>query len=56
MNNLVDTEILRLPLVFSPRSFIASFLIVVAGMVVSGLFVAWRLQNLDLIEVLKTRE
>lgn len=55
-NNLVDTEMLRLPLVFSQRTFLVSFLLTAAAAIVSGLLVMWRLRNLDLIEVLKTRE
>ena len=56
MNAAVDLELMRLPLVFSARTFILSFFIVVVTAVLSGLLVAWRLRNLDLIEVLKTRE
>lgn len=55
-NNLVDTEIMRLPIVFTQRTFLATFAVTVLSAIVSGLMVAWRLQNLDLIEVLKTRE
>ncbi len=55
-NNLVDTEILRLPIVFTQRTFIITFLVTVLAAIVSGLMVVWRLRNLDLIEVLKTRE
>ncbi len=55
-NNLVDTEILRLPVVFTQRTFIVTFIITVLAAIVSGLMVVWRLRNLDLIEVLKTRE
>jgi putative ABC transport system permease protein len=55
-NNLMDTEILRLPIVFTRRTFLVTFIITVAAAVVSGLMVVWRLKNLDLIEVLKTRE
>lgn len=56
MNAAVDVELLRLPLVFSPKTFVYSFLIVVVTAILSGLLVVWRLKNLDLIEVLKTRE
>jgi putative ABC transport system permease protein len=56
MNNLVDTEMLRLPLVFSVRTFVVALLVTVAAAIVSGAFVVWRLRGLDLIEVLKTRE
>ena len=56
MNAAVDVELMRLPIVFSARTFIVSFFIVVLTAVLSGALVAWRLRNLDLIEVLKTRE
>ncbi|MEQ1604855.1 MAG: FtsX-like permease family protein [Pyrinomonadaceae bacterium] len=56
MNNLVDNELMRLPLVFSRRTFLLTAVFVAAAAIVSGLLVAWRLRNLDLIAVLKTRE
>lgn len=52
----IDAEIIRLPLVISVATFVYSFLIVAFAALLSGLLVAWRLRNLDLIEVLKTRE
>ena len=55
-NNLVDTELLRLPLVFSARTFLVSLIITVLSAGASGLMVIWRIRDLDLIEVLKTRE
>jgi putative ABC transport system permease protein len=55
-NNLVDTEIIRLPLVFSARTFFVAFGITLLAAIFSGLLVARRLSRLDLIEVLKTRE
>ncbi len=56
MNNLVDTELIRLPLVFSQRTFILTAVFVALAAVVSGSLVTWRLRTLDLIAVLKTRE
>lgn len=56
MNAAIDVELVRLPIVFSVRTFVFSFIIVIATAILSGLLVAWRLRNLDLIEVLKTRE
>jgi putative ABC transport system permease protein len=56
MNNLVDREILRLPLVFSLKTFVLTTMIVGFASLISGLIVSRRLQGLDLIEVLKTRE
>lgn len=56
MNLVIDTEIIRLPLVYSPRTFIlTAFWVVVAAAFSAGL-VSWRLRKLDLIAVLKTRE
>ena len=56
VNNMVDAEIMRLPLVFSAQTFVISFVVTILSAIVSGLLVAWRVRNLDLIEVLKTRE
>jgi putative ABC transport system permease protein len=56
---LVDafsTEVYRLPLVISGRTYAWSLLTVVLAATVSGLAVRRRLHNLDLIAVLKTRE
>jgi putative ABC transport system permease protein len=55
-NNLMDTEILRLPIVFTQRTFVVTFIITVLSAIISGLMVVWRVKHLDLIEVLKTRE
>lgn len=52
----IDTELMRLPLVVSQQTYLRAFLIVTAAALLSGLLVQWRLRNLDLIEVLKTRE
>jgi putative ABC transport system permease protein len=56
VNNLTDREIMRLPLVFSDRTFVLTALIVAAATVLSSFVVSLRLRSLDLIEVLKTRE
>lgn len=56
MNAAIDVELMRLPIVFSTETFFYSFLIVIVTAILSGLLVVWRLKNLDLIEVLKTRE
>ncbi|HSK70401.1 MAG TPA: FtsX-like permease family protein [Pyrinomonadaceae bacterium] len=55
-NNMVDTEIMRLPLVFSRRTFVVTFIVTVLAAIFSAALVVWRIRNLDLIEVLKTRE
>lgn len=52
----MDTELMRLPLVISSKTFVTAFLIVCGAALLSGLLIRWRLRNLDLIEVLKTRE
>ncbi len=52
----IDTEIMRLPLVITGRTYVLAFLIIAGAALLSGLLVVWRLQRLDLVEVLKTRE
>lgn len=52
----INKEIIRLPLVFSTRTFIVAFFIIAIAALFSGLLVEWRLRSLDLVEVLKTRE
>lgn len=52
----IDTELMRLPLVISARTYAFAFIIVAGAALLSGLLVRWRLRRLDLIEVLKTRE
>lgn len=56
ITKVVDAEIVRLPLVLSFRTFFMSGFIVVLAAVISGLLVTWRLRQMDLIAVLKTRE
>lgn len=56
MNNLVDTELMRLPLVFTIRTFLITGVIVTIASAISALLVTLRLRGLDLIAVLKTRE
>jgi len=51
-----DTELYRFPLVVSSRTYAFAALTVVAAAVVSGLVVRRKLDRLDLIAVLKTRE
>ncbi|MGE0103069.1 MAG: ABC transporter permease [Blastocatellales bacterium] len=52
----VDTELIRLPLVISGKTYALTFLVILCAAVLSGLLVGRRLRRLDLIEVLKTRE
>jgi putative ABC transport system permease protein len=52
----IDTELMRLPLVVSLRTLVRAALIVSLAAVLSGLIVVRRLRQLDLVEVLKSRE
>jgi putative ABC transport system permease protein len=52
----IETERYRFPLVLTPRTFILTAAITAAAAVLAGLAVRRRLNRLDLIEVLKTRE
>jgi putative ABC transport system permease protein len=52
----VDTELIRLPLVISGRTLLYSGGIILAAATASALLVRRRLERLNLIEVLKTRE
>lgn len=52
----VHTELIRLPLNVSPRTYLFAFLSVLGAAMVSALLVAVRLGRLDLVEALKTRE
>ncbi|MFN0085392.1 MAG: ABC transporter permease [Blastocatellia bacterium] len=56
ISTAIDNEMMRLPLVVSSRTYLWSFGVIAAAALLSGLLVAWRLQRLNLIEVLKTRE
>jgi putative ABC transport system permease protein len=51
-----NNEVYRLSFVTSPATIAWSFLIVIAAAGVSGLLVRRRLDRLDLVAVLKTRE
>ena len=52
----VDSELYRLPPIIEPRTYAFAVLVVLAAGVVSALLVRQRLDHLDLIGVLKTRE
>jgi len=52
----LSTELYRIPLVFSAETFVFAAFIVVLAASASGFLVARRLNRLDLIAVLKTRE
>ncbi|MDE2296414.1 MAG: FtsX-like permease family protein [Gammaproteobacteria bacterium] len=51
-----DRELFRLPYVLSARTYALATLVTLAAAAVSGLLVARRIDRLDLIAVLKTRE
>jgi putative ABC transport system permease protein len=52
----LQTELYRIPLVISAQTYAVSALIVLVAATLSGLVVRRRVDRLDLIEVLKTRE
>jgi putative ABC transport system permease protein len=51
-----DSELFRIPLVVTPATYAFAFLVVASAALISGLIVRRRLDHLDLIAVLKTRE
>jgi putative ABC transport system permease protein len=56
ISRAIDTELMRIPLVFSGRTWMLSLLITTLAAIVSGLLVQRRIRRLNLVEVLKTRE
>ena len=53
---LVPQELFRIPLVLEPRTFALSALVVIVATLISGMIVRRRIDRLDLIAVLKTKE
>ncbi|HET6671526.1 MAG TPA: FtsX-like permease family protein [Pyrinomonadaceae bacterium] len=53
---VIDTELIRFPLFISAKTYTLAFLVVAGSAFLSGYLVRWRLRNLDLVAVLKTRE
>ena len=51
-----ESELYRMPLVITGKTYALAFLIVAVSAFLSGLFVRRRIRNLDLVAVLKTRE
>jgi putative ABC transport system permease protein len=51
-----DTELYRIPLVIHPASYARAAIVTGVAAAVSGLLVRRRLDHLDLVEVLKSRE
>lgn len=56
VTTFLDTELYRVPLVVSPRTWALSVSVVALAALLSGLVVRRKLDHLDLIAVLKTRE
>ncbi len=54
--SMVDPETYRLPIVLTPRSYALAAVVAIAAASVSALLVRRKLDKLDLISVLKTRE
>jgi len=52
----LDNELYRVPLILAPHTYAFAALVILASATVSGLLVRRRLDHLDLIEVLKTKE
>lgn len=52
----VESELFRMPLVFSRETLAFAFLVTLAAAAFSGMMVAIRIRRLDLVAVLKTRE
>jgi len=51
-----DSELFRLPLIVRQATYVSAFLVVTGAALLSGFLVRRRLDRLDLVEVLKTRE
>jgi len=56
MVTMMETELFRIPLVIAPSTYGLACSVVLGATLVSGLLVRRRIDTLDLIEVLKTRE
>ena len=56
LSALYDTDLMRMPLVATPRSYIIAALTVAAATIASGMIVRRRINRMDLVAVLKTRE
>ena len=52
----LNTELYRVPLVFSSSTFGIALLTIVIAAIISGGLVARRIKHFDLVAVLKTRE
>ncbi len=56
ISTLYDTDLMRMPLVATPRSYLFAALTVAAATMASGWIVRRRISRMDLVSVLKTRE
>lgn len=56
MSRAMETKLFRIPFVVTPHTFGIAMTIALVSAAASGLIVAWRINRLDLIAVLKTRE
>ncbi len=56
MSRAMETKLFRIPFVVTAHTFGVAVTIVLLSAILSGLMVAWRINRLDLIAVLKTRE
>ena len=50
------TELFRVPMILNPATYAKAILICIAATILSGLVVRRRVNNLNMIRVLKTRE
>jgi putative ABC transport system permease protein len=53
---MFDRELFRVPLVITPWSYAYAVMAAIVASILSGVLVARRIRQLDLIAVLKTRE
>ena len=56
MVDAFQTDLFRIPIIISPRTYSYSAGVVLVASIVSGLIVRRRVDHLDLVAVLKTRE
>ena len=56
MSQAMETKLFRIPFMVTPHTYGIAMTIALVSAAVSGLVVAWRINRLDLIAVLKTRE
>ena len=52
----LQSDLYRVPFIMSPETYATASLVVIGATVVSALMVRGRIDRLDMIEVLKTRE